>query len=171
MTDFSGPLAEFDHALSKADTSDAAFDALLALTRATVGVKLFTFMRVDMAREIACRSYTSHPVAYPVSGTKPITYDTWFDHVHGLKKTFVANTLKDIAHVFPDYELIGELGCASVINLPVVLEDTLVGTVNLLHEELYYTPERVALAEALLPLPAKTAYLMSRTFSEAALSV
>lgn len=170
MTDFSGPLAEFDRALSKAETAGAAFDALFALTRVTVGVKLFTFMRVDMANELACRSYTSHPEAYPVSGTKPITYDAWFNQVHGEKKMFVANTLTDISQVFPDYELIGQLGCGSVINLPVVLEDTLVGTVNLLHEEQYYTPERIALAEALLPVPSKATYLVSHSQERPALS-
>ena len=171
MTDFSGQLAEFDHALSKAETSNAAFDALYALTSATVGVKLFTFMRVDMAQEHASRSYTSDPEAYPVSGTKPITYDRWFNQVHGEKRVFVANTLADIAQVFPDYELIGRLGCGSVINLPVVLEDTLVGTVNLLHEEHYYTPERVTRAETLLAVPAKATYLASCSYERHALSV
>jgi len=169
MTDFSGALAEFDRALSKAGTSDAAFDALFDLTRATVGVKLFTFMSVDMARELACRSYTSHPDAYPVSGTKTITYDAWFDQVHGKKKMFVANTLAEISQVFPDHGLFGRLGCGSVINVPVVLDDMLVGTVNLLHEERFYTPERVALAKPLLPVPAKAAYLVSRSHAPEAL--
>ncbi|MCK7611930.1 GAF domain-containing protein [Roseibium sediminicola] len=159
MTDFNGPLAAFDHALSLATSRAAAFDALLALTRATVGVKLFTFMTVDMATETARRSYTSHPEAYPVSGTKPVTYDRWFKIVHTDRECFVANTLADIATVFPDFELIGRLGCGSVINLPVVLGDTLVGTVNMLHEEDHYTAERVAQAKAWLSVPAKAAYL------------
>jgi len=159
MTDFNGPLADFDHALSLATSTNASFDALLALTRATVGVKLFTFMTVDMETETARRSYTSHPEAYPVSGTKPVTYDRWFKIVHTQRQCFVANTLADIATVFPDHELIGKLGCGSVINLPVVLGDTLVGTVNLLHEENHYTQERVAAAKAWLSVPAKAAYL------------
>ena len=75
---------------------------------------------------------------------------------------FVANTLADIDTVFPDATLIGELGCGSVINLPVVLGDTLVGTVNILDVEHHYTPERVALAKAWLSVPAKAAYLASR---------
>jgi hypothetical protein len=168
MTDFTGPLATFDHALSIATTPDAPFDALLKLTQETVGVKLFTFMTADMKTELAQRSYTSHPDAYPVSGTKPITYDSWFETVHKDRQCFVANTLADIASVFPDYELIGQLGCGSVINLPVVLGDTLVGTINMLDEEHHYTPERVARAQGLLSLPAKAAYLASRALQATA---
>ncbi|MCR4266132.1 GAF domain-containing protein [Nitratireductor sp. ZSWI3] len=162
MTDFTGPLAEFDRALSLATTPDAPFDALLALTRAVVGAKLFTFMTADMETGTARRAYTSHPADYPVSGTKPIRYDRWFETVHGNRECFVANTLADIATVFPDHELIGRLGCGSVINLPVVLGDTLVGTVNMLDVEHHYTPERVALAKDWLSVPAKAAYLASR---------
>jgi hypothetical protein len=167
MTDFSGALAEFDHALSLATNPDAPFDALLNLTRATIGVKLFTFMTADMKTELASRSYTSHPEDYPVSGTKPITYDRWFAIVHKDRDCFVANTLDDIATVFPDFELIGSLGCGSVINLPVVLGDTLVGTVNMLHEEQHYTPERVEAAKAWLSVPAKASYLASRALAAA----
>lgn len=168
MPDFSGPLADFDHALSLATTPDAAFDALHDLTRATVGVKLFTFMTVDMTTELAQRYFTSHPQAYPVSGTKPVTYDRWFNTVHKERQCFVANTLADIATVFPDFELIGQLGCGSVINLPVVLGDTLVGTVNMLHAEGHYTDARVAQARAWLSVPAKAAYLAARLHRSAA---
>jgi len=167
MSDFAGPLAEFDRALSLAKSSDAAFDALYRLTETTVGVKLFTFMTVDMSSETARRSYTSHPEAYPVSGTKPVIYDRWFKTVHTDRKCFVANTLADIATVFPDFELIGRLGCGSVLNLPVVLGDALVGTVNILHEAHYYTHERLAIVETLLPVPAKTACLVSRSHTGA----
>ena len=61
MTDFSPALAEFDHAIGVATHPDAAFDALYALTRATVGVRLFTIMTVDMRQMLARRAYTSDP--------------------------------------------------------------------------------------------------------------
>ena len=82
---------------------------------------------------------------YPVSGTKPIHKDRWFAIVHDEKRSFVANTIADIATVFPDYELIKSLGCGAVINLPVVLRGQLAATINLLDAERAYTPERVTL--------------------------
>lgn len=159
MTDqtIAGALAAFDHAIGK--TAIEPYKALQALTDATVGARLFTIMTVDMQKQLAGRVYTSHPVDYPVSGTKPIHYDDWFEIVHKQRRPFVANTIEDIAKVFADHETIWSLGCGSVINLPVEIGGELVGTINLLDEEHYYTDERVARAVSVLSLPGKAAYL------------
>ncbi len=151
MTD----LADFDHAIAQASDAASVWRALEGLARAVPGHKLFTVMTVDMAAGLARRAYSSNVSDYPVSGTKPIHRDQWFDVVHGQKRSFVANTIEDIAAVFPDYPLIQSLGCGSVMNLPVVLKGELVATINMLHVEQYYTAERVAAAEELLTVPAK----------------
>jgi GAF domain-containing protein len=162
MTDHSQAIAQFDAAISNAQDAEAAFGALQALVQATVGAKLFTYMTVDMEAEVARRAYTSDPQNYPTSGTKPIRYDSWFDIVHKQRQYFVANTIAEIAQVFPDYELINSLGCQSVVNMPVVLGGELVGTVNMLDVEGYYTPERVELIREVLAVPAKLAAMVAR---------
>lgn len=155
-------LARFDAALAKADTADAAYAALSDLVNDTVGAKLFTIMTVDMQAMLARRAYSSDPENYPTSGTKEITMNRWFDHVHGKGETFVANTLAEIDTVFPDAELIGRLGCGSVINLPVIEDGHLVATMNILHEEKHYTPERVAFCNAHLSGPAHRAVMTAQ---------
>ncbi len=90
-----------------------------ALVREVIGARLFTVMLSDMKAGLARRAYTSDPENYPASGTKPTHRNEWFDIVHGERRAFVANTIDDIAKVFPDHELIKSLGCESVINLPV----------------------------------------------------
>lgn len=162
MTTHFDAIAEFDAAIAEAKGADEAFGALQLLAERTVGVKLFTFMTVDMEAEVARRAYTSDPANYPTSGTKPLRYDSWFDIVHKERKYFVANTIADIAKVFPDHELINSLGCQSVVNMPVVIGGELIGTVNMLHEEGYYTPERVDLIREVLAVPAKAAALVAR---------
>ena len=162
MTDYADAIARFDAAIAEAKGGEAAFAALQALTQGTVGAKLFTYMTVDMENEVARRAYTSDPVSYPTSGTKPILYDSWFDIVHKERRYFVANTIGDIAKVFPDYELINSLGCQSVVNMPVVLGGELVGTVNMLDVEGYYTPERVQLIREIVAVPAKLAAMVAR---------
>ncbi|QQA41605.1 GAF domain-containing protein [Pelagovum pacificum] len=144
----SDPYSEFDAALDAATTPEQAYDALRDLARATVGAKLFTVMELDREASLARRAYTSHPVDYPASGTKPFRMDGWFDTVVGRGETFVANHLSEIAQVFPDHELIGSLGCGSVINLPLFDDGQVKATVNLLDAEEHYTPDRVARAEA-----------------------
>ncbi|HRX73940.1 MAG TPA: GAF domain-containing protein [Hyphomonas sp.] len=159
MSDFAEPLRAFDRALGVATHQDAAFDALHALVRATVGVRLFTVMTVDMDRMVARRAYSNDPDNYPCSGTKPIESNAWFDVVHGRREMFVANTLAEIAQVFPDHELIGKLGCGSVVNLPIILGNKLQATMNILDREHHYSPERTAAIASDLSLPAKAALL------------
>jgi hypothetical protein len=162
MTETRAALGKFNTALAAAETGEAAFDALCILTKSTVGAKLFTVMEVDMEAMLARRAYTDDPENYPTSGTKPIVTNPWFEIVHDRRDTFVANTLADIAQVFPDADLIGRLGCGSVVNLPIVLGGDLVATVNILHVERYYTPERVAEVQEILQLPAMAAMAVAK---------
>ncbi len=151
-------VATFDHAIAEAGGPEAPWQALRRLADALVGARLFTVMTIDKANERAGRVFTSDPKSYPVSGTKPIRYDSWFEIVHQQRQPFVANTIADIAKVFPDHETIWALGCGSVVNWPVEIDGDMVGTVNLLDVEHYYNPERVALCRH-LSLPAKTSFL------------
>ena len=161
MTEHFEAIARFDADIAVAKGADEGFAALQALVQATVGAKLFTYMTVDMAAEVARRAYTSDPENYPTSGTKPIRYDSWFDIVHKQRQYFVANTIADIAKVFPDYGLINSLGCQSVVNMPVVIGGELVGTVNMLDVDGYYTPERVRLIREVIAVPAKLAAVVA----------
>lgn len=160
--DLTAPLRAFDAAIATATDDEAIFSALHALADALVGARLFTVMTVDMPAGRARRAYTSDKANYPGAGTKPITHNSWFDIVHGERRTFVANTIEAIAEVFPDYELIDSLGCQSVVNLPVVVEDELIATVNMLDAAGHFTPERVALIETYMSAPAKLACALTR---------
>lgn len=139
-----------------------AFAALEALTRTIVGVKLFTIMTSDTKEKLAERVYSNMPQVYPVSGTKPYNETHWSEIALRQKRTFVANTIEEIAEVFDDHALIRSLGCESVINVPVTVEGEVIGTLNCLHERNFYTPERVKAAEA-LKLPGAAALLFERS--------
>ena len=161
-TDHTEALVAFDRAIAAEGGSAAAFAALETLAQSVVGVKLFTVMEADMAADISRRSYSSDPASYPVSGSKPINRTHWFDVIHTERRPFVANTIADIAEVFPDHEQIWSLGCGSVVNLPIFIGGDFIGTMNMLHEEHFYTPERVKLVTDVLSIPAKLALLVSR---------
>lgn len=153
--------APFTKALASAGAQPArVFDALCALTREHVGVKLFTIMTYDNKRGFAQRVYSNMPHAYPVSGTKPANRTHWSGEVIEKRRTFVANDIDAIAQVFDDHALIRSLGCESVINVPVEVGGELIGTVNCLHEAGFYTPDRIAAAEA-LKLPAAACLLLN----------
>ncbi|MEO3385775.1 GAF domain-containing protein [Mesorhizobium sp. CAU 1741] len=157
----SAALNAFRRALGEETGEDAPWMALQTLAQHIVGARLFTVTTVDMEAELARRLYTNMPDAYPVSGTKPITIDPWFEQVVIGKNLFVANTLEAIAGHFPDWELIGSLGCRSCVNMPVFVGGKVLGTVNMLDAENHFTPERVALVEH-LQIPAIAAFLAAR---------
>jgi GAF domain-containing protein len=117
---------------------------------AALGTRLFTVTTVDDAAGLARRVFTSHPVEYPLSGTKPLTRDGWYDATVTARRTFVANTPPEFAKYFFDHELIVSLGLGSCINVPVVDDDRVVGTVNILAEAEHFTPDRLAAYESLV---------------------
>jgi GAF domain-containing protein len=117
---------------------------------AALGTRLFTVSTLDVAAGLARRAYTSHPIEYPVSGTKPLTRDGWYDFCITGQQSFVANTAPEFAKYFFDHALITSLGLGSCINVPVVDGGQVLGTVNLLAKEQHFTPERLNAYHALI---------------------
>lgn len=137
----------------------STFESLERLVDQTIGVKLFTLMEIDHINNVVRRNYSNHPDAYPASGTKPRHKNEWTEIVEQQQQIFVANSIDEIAAVFPDYELIQSLGCESCVNIPVVVAGTVIGTLNCLHEAGYYTPAKVQAAEN-LKYPGAIAFLL-----------
>ena len=116
---------------------------------AALGTRLFTVTVQDLTHDVARRAYTSHPVEYPVSGTKPLTRDGWYDYCITGHQTFVANTAPEFAKYFFDHALITSLGLGSCINIPIIDKGQVPGTVNLLAEAHHFTPAKLAAYHAL----------------------
>ncbi len=124
-------------------------------TRCTaLGTRLFTVTALDEVAGLHRRVYTSHPVEYPLSGTKPLERDGWYDTTITGGKTFVANTPPEFERYFFDHALITSLGLGSCINIPVQQDGPILGpilgTVNLLAEAMHFTDDRISAYEALV---------------------
>ena len=136
---------------SSDEQPQTTFFALERLVADTIGVKLFTVMEIDFTREVASRIYSNDTKSYPIFGEKPFPSNNWTEAVFERHKTFVANSINEIAKVFPDHELIQSIGCGSCLNLPIVINGRIIGTLNCLDVEGHYTPARVMAAEQLKP--------------------
>ena len=140
---------DFFSALEAPNQPGPALVSFEKLVQDTVGARLITIMTLDRSRGVARRAYSNHPETYPVSGEKPLVKNSWTDIVEGKHETFVANTIGEIRAVFEDADAIISLGCESCINVPIIIDGKLVGTLNCLHSAGYFTPERVQAAQTL----------------------
>ncbi len=123
----------------------AAIFAALHRDCAALGTRLFTITALDQIAGLYRRAYTSHPVEYPVSGTKPVERDGWYDACITGVQPFVANTPPEFARYFFDHALITSLGLGSCLNIPVRPgAGPVLGTVNLLATAQHFTPARLA---------------------------
>ena len=129
---------------------EETFAALHRAAEAACGARLFTVTVLDRKAGVARRAYSSHPVAYPVTGTKPIGDSPWTARVVGRSETFVANETAGFSRYFSDHALINALGCEAAMNIPVSDGGLVVGTVNILDRAGHFTPDRVATLTALV---------------------
>jgi hypothetical protein len=121
----------------------SARDGVAALER-RLAARIFTLTAVDLQAGLARRVWTNQAAAYPVTGTKPVHRDGWFETCIVARQVFVANRPECYSAYFPDSDLIASLGCGSVVNLPVVDGGEVRGTVNLLDPAGSFPPDRVA---------------------------
>lgn len=152
--------AYFDLVRTEATTAPL-FAKLGELVELTIGTRLFTASVFDMATRRSRRVFSDNTAAYPVGGFKPISEGKWEDTVLKRQQVFSSTSIEGIAEVFFDWELIQSLGYASNANIPVVVGGEVIGTLNLLHEAGYYTPQRLRGYERLLPY-ATVAFLLAQ---------
>lgn len=117
---------------------------------AALGTRLFTVTALDDHAGVHRRVHTSHPVDYPLHGTKPLDRDDWYDACITARKPFVANSPAEFETHFFDHALIVSLGLGSCANLPITAGEEVRGTVNLLAEAGHFTDDRLAAYQALV---------------------
>jgi hypothetical protein len=138
--------------LDQAQTPERALTVLADLHTAcaALGTRLFTVTALDEGAGLHRRVYTSHPVEYPLLGTKPLERDAWHEACIVPRRVFVANAPAEFETHFFDHALIVSLGLGSCANLPVQAGGEVRGTVNLLAEAGHFTSQRLARYQALV---------------------
>ncbi|MCT9871931.1 GAF domain-containing protein [Paenarthrobacter aurescens] len=128
--------------------TDAVFQQTFEAMQQEPGVILFTALQWIPQRSSLKRLFTSHPAEYPVGGEKTVEISPgWLGTVIEDKKPFLAGDLKALREVFTDSELIQQLGCGAVINVPVLDHGhNVVGVLALLDAEGNYTRQSVETA-------------------------
>lgn len=127
-----------------ADQPSRGFAALDQALRRYPGHRLFTVLTINWEREENQRIYTSAPDVYPCGGAKPLRRDSdFFRQVVSGGSSRIFRDREECRAAFPDYALIEQLGCESAINVPIRSKGVTLGSLNLLHQAGWYTPEMV----------------------------
>lgn len=147
-------------ALASHNPVEASCKALRQLAYDVLELKQFTMMTFDQERGVAQRIFTDDAAAYPAGGQKPILENAWTETVLKRHQIFVGNTIEELAAVFPDWEKIQSLGLESCVNLPVIVGNKVIGTMNCLNVAGHFTPSRVSAANQ-LALPAIATFLLA----------
>jgi GAF domain len=141
-------------AMREAGQPETGFRALDLGMGTVIGHKLFTVLLHHPRARESERRYTNQPAAYPVGGRKPVAPTPWTERLFGEGRPYIGRTAEDIRSVFFDHELILSLGCASVLNVPVVWNGRTFGTINLLHGAGWYDETDVPVAQVFAALAA-----------------
>ena len=135
---------------------------------AAVGSLLTTASIYDLPNMRSRRVWTDDATAYPTGNFKRLDRNRYFDTVIDGKRPFSSTTIEEIATVFFDFEKILALGFESNMNLPAIVDDAVIGTINLLHRKGHYTSDRVAEALYWQPVVTLAFLLLHRNDAESA---
>ncbi len=130
--------------------SSLIFNSLDNILNDFIGHKLFTILKFDKINSKLERIYTSNPKAYPLQGKKDVIRNFWQVQVLEMGVVCIGYNSQDIKNSFADFDLIEKLGCRSFMIIPVKSGDNIMGSVNLLHEESWYSDNDVKIAQNLV---------------------
>ena len=137
------------------DTS-LIFNSLDNILNDFIGHKLFTILKFDKKNSKLERIYTSNPREYPLQGKKDVIRNYWQVQVLEKGIAYIGYNSQDIKNSFSDFDLIKKLGCSSVLIIPVKSRGNIKGSVNLLHEESWYSDNDVKIAQSLVSVISAT---------------
>ncbi|MCB8822141.1 GAF domain-containing protein [Microvirga rosea] len=109
----------------------------------SVGYRLYTVTCMLAGGREVERIHSTNPEVYAVGGRKPVLPNAYTQRVRTEMKPFLAKTPAGFTPLFPDHETIVGLGLGCVMNLPIVFNGEVLGTVNLLDREGVYNEDHV----------------------------
>ena len=143
-------IAYLQNLKSQNKESGLIFNSLDNILNDFIGHKLFTILKFDKINSKLERIYTSNPKDYPLQGKKDVIRNFWQVQVLEKGNVYIGYNSQDIKNSFSDFDLIEKLGCSSVLIIPVKSGDNIKGSVNLLHEESWYSDYDVKIAQSLV---------------------
>lgn len=141
------PLLDLCVALAEPEQPWATWRALDATLKREIGHKLMTVLRIDPTQQWSERIYSSQPGAFASQGRKLLDAAPQMRRVIAARHPLIVNGEAAVRAAFPDHEKIFSLGCACVMNVPLIWRGNVLANVNLLDVEGAYSDTATTIAQ------------------------
>jgi GAF domain-containing protein len=145
-------LASLAQTVARSTDEQAIWAHAKDVAHSIIGHQLFTVMRHDAAASTVTRIYSSRTPEYPPGVSKHKGPTPWGIRVLQQGQFYIGYNAADIESNFSDHAIIASMGLASILNLPVRVANTTIGTVNLLNVANYYDDTQVEVGTILAAL-------------------
>jgi len=151
-------LISLSAAIASSDMPLSVFQAIERIAAARMRVSIFSASNCFADSLELERIYSSRPDVYPVGARKSKRLTNWAQYVLKDRRVFVGEGPLEMAAAFDDQERMASLGIRSIINVPVVARDKLLGVLAFARSETRVSAEDLANAR-LLGIAATVAFL------------
>lgn len=101
------------------------------------------------------RTYSSHEALYPIGGRKKNLDGPWGQKVVDRAEPLISHNDADIKAMFADFETLRSMGISGMINIPIMADGVVIGSVNISGDEGQFSeadvPALTVLANLLAP--------------------
>jgi transcriptional regulator with GAF, ATPase, and Fis domain len=153
-------------AVTRSGQPKPALECLCGAYEEIVGFDLFTVTLLGQPTEAAqtiksgYRVYSTMMETHPAVVEVPFDNAEWADAMIVKKHNLVMNTVEQYRRYYDAWALLQRAGLHSAVNIPVVVNDTAIGTINMMSRfESYFNAERLAATEQLHAVSALTLML------------
>jgi transcriptional regulator with GAF, ATPase, and Fis domain len=156
-------------AISRSGQPKPALECLCASYQAIVGCDLFTATllkqpsRAGQTITSGYRMYSTMLKSHPAVAQVSFENTEWVDAMIVKKHILVMDTVEQYRRYYEAWAVLQQAGLLSAVNIPIVVNDAVIGTINLMSRtESYFSAERLAAAKQLYAVSALTVMLCSQ---------
>lgn len=124
-------LADIVRTLAANSDPSHAYRTIDAVLEKYVGYKLLTVLVCIVAERSVERTYSSNEALYPIGGRKKNLDSAWGRIVVDAAQPLISRNDRDIEAIFADFETLRGLGISGMINMPVVANGVVIGSLNI----------------------------------------
>ena len=156
-------------AITRSGQPKPALECLCASYRERVGFDSFTVTLLKQPTQPGQKINSGYRVYSTMLETHPVGVEVlfsstdWADAMIVKKRNLIMDTVEEYRRYSDAWSVLQQAGLHSAVNIPVVVNDTAIGTVNLMSSsESYFNAERLAAAQELHAVSALTLMLCSQ---------